>query len=159
MKIYFPKMISFFAIAAVFLLTSCGGGSDSKDPEPEEKDTTDPVIVDPTVPTAQGFTLGQDFVYTGDFTDDTELKEVTFSLSDNKVQTSAALKVGTGVDNEPWIVESQTRTLTSTASTVDEAIFGTIPSSDIWTGEYTLTVKCTDKAGNTSTKIITVPIE
>ena len=164
MKIYFPKMISLFAFATMMTLSACGGGSggnDDPDPEPDPEpveDTTDPVIKDPTVPAAAGFGLGADFKYTGEFTDDTELKQVVFSLSDNKTTGAASLKAATGVDDDPWVVSDKTVSLSGTSKTVDESIFGTIPSSDIWTGDYTLTITCTDKAGNSVTKTINVPI-
>ena len=159
MKIYFPKMISFFAISTMLMLSACGGSSDKDDPEPEPtEDTTNPVIATPTAPTSAGYGLGGEFVYTGDFTDDTELKQVVFSLSDNKTPGSASLKTATGVDDEPWAPEDVSVTISGTSATVNESVFGTIPSTDIWTGIYTLTVTCTDAADNSATKTIDVNI-
>ncbi|WP_075590774.1 DUF4625 domain-containing protein [Labilibacter marinus] len=153
-------MISLFAIATVLMLSACGGGSDPKpDPEPDP-DTTKPVIatVVPTASQAFGINGGGSFMYEGTFTDNEELKSVVFSLDNSKPAPAAGLKAATGVDDDPWEPTDVTVTLSGKSQKVDQAIF-TNPTVDVWTGTYTLTVTCTDKADNVATETISVEIE
>jgi len=126
-------------LLSLFVLASCG----SDDPEPS--DETKPVI-NVTAPAANAeFTVGTDIMLSGTFTDDKELKGVTFTLASTETGawTPAAHQVAlTGV----------TETLT------DEVLFVTIPV-DAVTGDYTLTVTLTDAAGNTANKNIAIEIE
>ncbi|MCW3785213.1 DUF4625 domain-containing protein [Plebeiibacterium sediminum] len=143
MKIYFPKMISFLFVGMV-ILSSCGG--DKKDDPPV--DTTSPTI-QTTVPAAnQSYSLGGSFHYTGTFTDDIELKQVTFSVS--KISAPAV----TGIDDPLWSPEVVTFPLTGTSEQIDEAIY-TIPAG-VNDGVYQLTIVCTDASDNSATENITV---
>ncbi len=157
MKIYFPKMISLIVIA-VYVLTSCGGDNKKKDPEPT--DTTKPEIT-VTTPKASGQSYGINgggsFMFEGTFKDDVELKEVIFSLSNSKSGTSAALKSATGIYDKPWEPADVTMELSGTADEVNQSIFED-PTESVWTGNYTLTITCKDKAGNSSSKSIDVTI-
>ncbi|MGQ1784831.1 DUF4625 domain-containing protein [Saccharicrinis sp. GN24d3] len=160
MKIYFPKMISCFAIATALMLSACGGDGGGDEPEPEPTDSANPVIT-VTTPTATGQTypLGGTFQFTGTFTDDLDLKEVEFILEDNKPPSAASLKAATGVEDEPWEPEAETVALSGKTGEVNKGLFGGIPASDIWTGSYTLTITCTDAVGKTATKTIDVTLE
>ncbi len=161
MKIYFPRLISLLAIATTLALTSCGGD----DPTPTPiTDTENPEIETPTIPLSSGFPLGVKFIYSGAFSDNENLSKVEFSLKDNKQNGIASLKGTTGVGDNPWNPTKDNSfeiSLSGKNQTLDkEELFGeAIPSSGIWTGVYTLTITCTDKAGNLSIKKINVNIE
>ncbi|TLX71068.1 DUF4625 domain-containing protein [Labilibacter sediminis] len=166
MKIYFPKMISFFAVG-FFMLTACGGGSDPKPEDPV--DEAKPTISTDSPTEGLGIAMTEPFVYKGTFEDDVELSKVVFSLKDQKPAGVAGLKAATGVDDNPWEPAAETVTLSGNSKTLDQNIFtadykddgsGTmgIPR-DVYTGEYILTITCTDKAGNETVENITVEIQ
>lgn len=159
MRAELSKLISFIAIATV-LLTACGGGGDKKEDPKPDPDTEKPTIVT-TLPiaTSPPYGLGGTFAYKGTFTDNEELKQVVFSLSDNKQKSSAFLKVATGVDDEPWKPADVTVPLTGKKQTLEQGLFGGIPTTDIWTGTYTLTISCSDKAGNEAIFTVNVTIQ
>ncbi len=144
MKIYFPKMISFLFVGMV-LFSSCGGGDKKEDPP---VDTTKPVISTSVPEANQSFSLGGSFYYIGSFSDDVELKEVTFSV------TKISAPVAAGIGDPIWVPEDVTITLSGTSDSVDEAIF-TIPSG-VNDGVYQLTINCSDTSNNEVSEQITV---
>jgi hypothetical protein len=155
MKISFPKMIYFFIMGAL-LFSACGSDDDSD--EESTKDTTSPTI-STTVPVDdEDFAIGGLFYYEGTFSDDVELKQVVFSLED---QASSGTSSTNGIDDEPWEPDNDTIMLSGTEYAVDQAIFDTDPSgipSDVYTGVYTLTITCSDAAGNVETETVDVNI-
>ena len=103
------------------------------------------------------------FLYSGTFKDNEELKEVEFTLNHNKTTSSASLKVSTGVDDDPWepTKEVAFKVILSgkEQELINKELFGETIPSDIWTGIYTLTITCTDKAGNKAISNIDVTIQ
>ena len=137
-------MISFLFVGMV-LFSSCGGG-DKKDDPPV--DTTAPIIQTTVPETNQSYALGGSFHYSGTFTDDIELKQVTFSV------TKISAPVVAGIDDPVWNPLDVTITLSGTSDSVDEAIY-TIPSG-VNDGVYQLTINCSDTSNNVETEQITV---
>lgn len=152
MKRNLLKFLPFFIGA--LLLTSCGGGDGDGGEEEKPEDTTKPIIENPTTPRDDAsnptvFSLSGPFTYNGKFTDDVELKEVVFSL--------ISLKSATGVDDDPWQPAAHKVVLSDKETTVNQEIFTTIPSN-VYTGNYELSIRCTDAAGNGSSRKIIVVI-
>lgn len=141
----------FLIIFTTVLITACGSSNDEK-----PKDTEKPVIVDPSTPSTDvdnptKFTQSGMVKYTGTFTDNEALKQVTFSLS--------SLKTANGTDDPAWAPAAVNLPLEDKEAMVDQQIFEDIPTN-IYTGDYLLNIVCTDVAGNTSnTKSIKVIIE
>ncbi len=137
-------MVSILFVGTL-MLSSCGGSGD-KDDTPD--DSAAPTI-STSVPTAnQSFSLGGSFQYTGTFTDDVELKNVTFSIE--KIDAPSTL----GIDDPSWAPDDVTITLSGTTETVDAAIFD-IPSG-VNDGVYQLTILCSDAVSKTATEEITI---
>ncbi len=158
MRADLSKLISFIAIALMFL-TACGGGSDPK-PDP---DNTNPTI-ETTLPAAAGqnYTMTGSFLYSGTFKDNEELKVVKFTLKHNKTTPSASLKVANGVDDPPWEPkENDFKVMLSgkEQELTNKELFGEAIPSGVWTGVYTLTITCTDKADNKAISTIDVTIQ
>ncbi len=160
MRTDLSKLISFIAIALMFL-TACGGSSDDPKPDP---DTEKPTI-ETTLPTATGhkYYMTSSFLYTGTFKDNEELKEVEFTLNHNKTNPSASLKASTGVDDDPWepTKEEAFKVVLSgkEQKLENKVLFGEDIPSGKWTGIYTLTITCTDKADNKAISYIDVTIQ
>ncbi len=156
MKIYFPRMISIFIIGSLFLV-SCGG--DSGNEEPIVNDTTNPSISIEQPTDNQHLIMGGSFYFKGTFTDDIELDKVVFSLQDQKPGKAYG---ATGLDDEPWKISDETINLSGTSQTIDSDIFDTEANGipyNIYTGIYTLSVTCYDKAGNFSTETLNIDID
>lgn len=164
MRFNFPKTISLFLVG-VFMLSACGGGG--SDPKPTDSEKPSITTEFPTV--GREYAMTQPFMYKGTFTDDTELNNVKFSLEvDQSKAASASLKVATGIDDPAWAPKVEAIMLSEKSQTVDQAIFsadyeddgtGTmgIPSG-VYTGNYILTITCTDKAGNETAETVSITI-
>ena len=155
MKIYIPKTIALFILSALFLV-ACGGGGDDKKEEEPTADTTKPTISF-TVPTEeQSFTMGTYVQFKGTFTDETELGSVTFSLKDEKPPLAYGNK---GLDDSPWKPDSETIDLLGKKTyDHDGNIFVQIPSVNVYTGFYTITILVKDKAGNEASETVKIAI-
>lgn len=159
MRADLSKLISFIAIALMFL-TACGGSSDNPKPDP---DTEKPTI-ETTLPAATGqeYIMTSSFLYSGTFKDNEELKEVEFTLTHNKTVTSASLKASTGVDDDPWEPKENGFKIALSGKEQElknKVLFGEDIPSGIWTGVYTLTITCTDKGDNKAISYIDVTIQ
>ena len=163
MKFSTVKMVLFFSISAL-LFTACGGGGDKKEDPKPVPDTENPTIVT-TLPaaTGQAYSMTGSFLYSGTFKDNEALAEVEFSLNHNKTNPSASLKVSSGVDDPPWepTKEGGFKVVLSgkEQKLENKVLFGEDIPSSIWTGTYTLTITCTDKAGNKAVSNIDVTIQ
>ncbi len=154
MKIYFPKMISLVILASFSIVFwRC-----SDDDKPSNQDTTKPTITTTMPVKGQQYNLNGPFKYQGTFADETDLDLVLFSLTDNKPTSLSSIKVSTGIDDDPWKPDDHIITLSGKSQSVEEAIFDNPIPKDIYTGSYTLTIKCMDKAGNEIIETIDVEI-
>lgn len=162
MRADLSKIISFLAIVTM-LLTACGGGGDKKEDPKPEPDTTKPTI-ETTLPSASGqkYTMTNSFLYSGIFKDNEELKEVEFTLTHNKQVTSSSLKASMGVDDDPWEPKENGFKVPLSGKEQkleNKVLFGEDIPSGVWPGTYTLTITCTDKAGNKAISDIDVTIQ
>jgi hypothetical protein len=137
-------MIKKYIIGIMFLLPLLAACDKDK-----LEDTTPPEAV-VSLPTDNTIYIrGNTLMFTGEFTDDVELKECTFYLSQG-------LKASRGWD-DPWEPSPQTFPLSGKEDTlVEQYLFELAIPADIKSGDYILSILTVDKALNYST--IEIPI-
>ena len=148
-------MISLVFITSLLLTLSSCGDDKKDDPDP---DTTKPTITTIMPVKGQQYNLNGPFKYQGTFADETDLDLVIFSLTDNKPTSLSSIKVSTGIDDDPWKPDDHIITLSGKSQSVDQEIFDNPIPQGKYTGSYTLTVRCIDKAGNETVETIVVEI-
>lgn len=121
--------------------------------EKDKNEDTTPPVADITLPIDNTlYYRGNTLMFTGYFSDDVELKECTFYLSQG-------LKATRGWD-EPWKPEAQTFPLTGKEdSLVEQHLFELMIPNDIMSGDYVLTILTIDQALNYSTTEIPIQIK
>lgn len=161
MKFNFSKTILLFSVG-VFMLSACGGS----DPKPIDSEKPSIATEFPTAGNEYGMT--QPLMYKGTFTDDTELSNVKFSLEvDQSKAVSTSLKVATGTGDPAWTPKAETVVLSGKSQIVDQAIFSADYKDDgdgmgiptgVYSGNYMLTITCTDKTGNQIVETVSIQI-
>ncbi len=116
----------------------------------DDKDSASPVVRVTKPISLDKFSRGGVILVDADLSDDKELATLEFSL--------ASLKAVYGIDT-PWTPAIQTQKLSGKEQQIKNvAAFGEIPY-DIMSGQYVLTLKLSDKAGNTTSTSVTINID
>jgi len=146
MKKYFNWLSLSIVILSIY---SCSKGDSSSDPVPVA-DTTKPVIslIDPI--TNKNFILGSPLHLQMDLSNNVELKSY-------KVVITKSLKGVVTSDwafSQTWTIAAGKKTFTVNHSEITVPL--SVTGNQTTTGNYDLTVTCTDTAGNESTTTITI---
>jgi hypothetical protein len=145
-------------VIGIIFFVSCNGNKDQVKPEEVVVDSVRPTINIINPVSYKFHTIGNPFLFEGEFTDDIGLKEVVFSLEDQKPAKAFGV---TGIDDDPWKPMDYKVELSGTEQSVNIEIFDTetngIPGG-IYTGLYTLTVTCIDKADNFISESVEIQI-
>ncbi len=148
MKTYLKWLCFLILIASV---SSCSKGGSSSEPIPAA-DTTKPVINIANPTSNKNFTLGLPLHLQMDLSDNVELKSY-------KVIITKSLKGVVTSDwafSQTWPIAAGKKTFTVNQSEITVPL--TVTGNQTTTGNYDLTVTCTDMSGNESTTTITIII-
>jgi hypothetical protein len=136
----------------VLVIIMSGFSCSKKSTTPEPSDTIKPVIslIDPT--SNKIFTLGSPLHLQIDLTDNVELKsyKVTITKSLKGIQTSD------WAFSQTWVIVAGKKTFTVNHSEITIPL--TVTGNQTTTGNYEMTMTCTDTSGNEATTTVTITI-
>lgn len=148
MKITINTLIAFLLLV---VCASCNKSSTSE-PPPPATDTTKPVIslIDPAL--GKSYVLGTTLHLQMDLTDNTELKsyKVTIAKSLKGVETSD------WAFSQTWVIPSGKKNLAVNHNEI--SVPTTVTGKQTTTGNYEMTVFCSDVAGNEASTSVTIAL-